>query len=322
MAQDLLSHGANINSRDPSSGQTVLALAARLGDVEMVEYLLDHRADAGLTAFTGTSVLHAAALDRGAEERQREVSRILIRHGVVLNSRNSLRETPLFVAARSGNTGMVRDLLEAGADPHLTDYAGQTALFDAAGGGELGAVQALLSAGVDINRQPASRLSSSSDSHQAAGQMALNENFLKGGSLQRGLVGNEKPQEFIEVETGSEVPNYVTREFTVQADDIISVELHNNSQVGHIHDWALIKPGTLKKVERLAKETSSTWDWIPETSDILAVVPMTKPGESSIRLFRAPDQPGDYPFLCTYPGHGMAMNGVLHVVDAVKHDKE
>jgi azurin len=29
--------------------------------------------------------------------------------------------------------------------------------------------------------------------------------------------------------------------------------------------------------------------------------------------FRAPSEPGDSPFVCTFPGHWRVMNGVLHV---------
>ena len=29
--------------------------------------------------------------------------------------------------------------------------------------------------------------------------------------------------------------------------------------------------------------------------------------------FTAPAEPGDYPYICTFPGHWRLMNGVLHV---------
>jgi hypothetical protein len=151
-------------------------------------------------------------------------------------------------------------------------------------------------------------------SHQEAGQAALNQNFLKGGELQRGLLGNENPQEFIQVETSTESPSFITRSFTVHAGDIVSVTLRNHSKIGQSHDWVLVKPGTRAKVQKDARNTPEIWDWIPESSDVLAVVPLTKPGESTIGLFKAPSKPGDYPFLSTYAGRGNAMNGVLHVI--------
>lgn len=149
---------------------------------------------------------------------------------------------------------------------------------------------------------------------QAAGQAAMNETFLKGGLLQRSLKGHVQAQEFITVETGKNVPKYLKREFTVHAGKIVSVTLHNHSQLNQEHDWVLVQPGTRNDVQAAARKTPLIWQWIPDTPDILAFVPMTKPGKSTTRLFRAPSEPGDYPFLCTFPGHGNVMNGILHVI--------
>ena len=46
---------------------------------------------------------------------------------------------------------------------------------------------------------------------------------------------------------------------------------------------------------------------VPETEDVIAWTDITPPaGETAIR-FRVPEEPGRYPFLCTFPGHWMAM---------------
>ena len=150
--------------------------------------------------------------------------------------------------------------------------------------------------------------------NQAAGRAPLDENFLEGGSLQRGLTGKEVPQEFLNLETRPENPGFMTREFTVHTGKIVSAVLRNRSREGDSADWVLVKPGTKGLVQEKAENTRPIWQSIPETSDVLAVVPMTKPGESKIRLFRVPEQPGDYPFLCTIADRGMIMNGILHVV--------
>ena len=36
-------------------------------------------------------------------------------------------------------------------------------------------------------------------------------------------------------------------------------------------------------------------------------------GGSFTISFMLPKQPGDYPYICTFPGHWMVMNGVMHV---------
>jgi len=150
---------------------------------------------------------------------------------------------------------------------------------------------------------------------QEAGQTVLADPSIKGGFLQKGLKNTEKAQEYIVVETGMGAPRYATRSLTVHAGKLVRVTLRNNSKVGQSDNWVLVKPGTREQVESAARQTPQGREWIPESSAVLAFVPVTKPGHSSARLFRAPNQPGDYPYLCTYAGRGESMNGVLHVID-------
>ena len=37
-------------------------------------------------------------------------------------------------------------------------------------------------------------------------------------------------------------------------------------------------------------------------------------GQSEIIEFTAPAAPGDYPYLCSFPGHWRIMNGILRVL--------
>jgi azurin len=36
-------------------------------------------------------------------------------------------------------------------------------------------------------------------------------------------------------------------------------------------------------------------------------------GKEQVIEFTAPTKPGDYPYVCTFPGHHLLMRGVLHV---------
>ena len=37
-------------------------------------------------------------------------------------------------------------------------------------------------------------------------------------------------------------------------------------------------------------------------------------GESFQLNFKAPSEPGDYPFICSFPGHWRMMKGILKVI--------
>lgn len=150
---------------------------------------------------------------------------------------------------------------------------------------------------------------------QAAGRKSSDERVSsEGGPLQQRLSGTETPQEYIHIETAREVPRFATRKFTVHAGRIISVTLTNNSKVGHSENWVLVKPGSRKLVEEAAQRMPLPGNGVPKSANVLAFVPMTRPGQSEVRLFRAPDQPGDYPYLSTNAGRGEVMNGILHVI--------
>lgn len=64
--------------------------------------------------------------------------------------------TALHAAAQGGLDGVIRDLIEAGADASTRNRAGQTALFDAVAAQSAPALQALLEAGADPNLADAS----------------------------------------------------------------------------------------------------------------------------------------------------------------------
>ncbi|MFC6092804.1 ankyrin repeat domain-containing protein [Saccharothrix sp. BKS2] len=93
-----------------------------------------------------TLLLNAVRRDDVAEVRG------LLRNGVDLNSRGSDGLTPLMIAAGKGNAGLVRLLVDAGADVYTTDSAaGGTALHKAVQGGDLETVKALVEAGAFID---------------------------------------------------------------------------------------------------------------------------------------------------------------------------
>lgn len=110
--------------------------------------------------------------------------------------------------------------------------------------------------------------------------------------------------------------SFATREIRVKAGEPIRLTLKNPDVVPH--NWALLKPDTLQSVGQLANQLVADpagWarHYIPESDDVLVytdIVPAKK--EFSV-FFHAPAEPGSYPYLCTFPGHWMVMNGRMIV---------
>lgn len=82
------------------------------------------------------------------------------------------------------------------------------------------------------------------------------------------------------------------------------------------HNFVLLKKGGNPKdfADRCASARDT--DFIaPSVKDqVLASTRLVGPGETAEATFAAPRQPGDYVFLCSFPGHyALGMKGVLSV---------
>jgi azurin len=119
----------------------------------------------------------------------------------------------------------------------------------------------------------------------------------------------------ITIEAGKNL-SYSMRSFKVRASEPIKLTFVNPDSVPH--NWALIKPNTLTRVGDLvnkiiAEPDAASRQYIPRTSDVLAYTDIVVPQDQFTISFRAPATPGRYPYLCTFPGHWMVMNGEMIV---------
>jgi azurin len=128
----------------------------------------------------------------------------------------------------------------------------------------------------------------------------------------RGRIANARP---MTIRTGSQL-SFETRTLRAQAGERIALTLENPDVVPH--NWALVKPGTLDRVGNLANlmigdPEAALRHYVPQSSDVLAYTDVVLPRDQFTIYFTVPDQPGRYPFLCTFPGHWKVMNGELLV---------
>jgi ankyrin repeat protein len=144
----LIDQAENLDSPG-SDGTPALHWLVLTDDLDTAARLLDAGADPGLTTRYGVSPLSLAAGNGNAA-----MIRLLIEAGADPNAPNAIGEPMLMAAAESGEVQAVVALLEHGArvDERDTDFA-QTALMVAARGGETGIARVLLEAGADPNAQ-------------------------------------------------------------------------------------------------------------------------------------------------------------------------
>jgi putative heme-binding domain-containing protein len=88
------------------------------------------------------------------------------------------------------------------------------------------------------------------------------------------------------------------------------------------HNLVIVKPESLQKIgleaERLTADPNAVQNhFVPKSPLVLAATKLLQPRDRESLLFAVPGQLGDYPFVCTYPGHWRTMNGVLHVVKSL-----
>lgn len=115
------------------------------------------------------------------------------------------------------------------------------------------------------------------------------------------------------------VPNqmqFSPKEFTVKAGATVRLVFKNPDLM--IHNFVLLKPGAEEEVGALADRMAKQQDaakrgYIPKSSKILQASGLVDPGTSEEFEFRAPKEPGRYPYICTFPGHWRLMRGVMVV---------
>jgi azurin len=82
------------------------------------------------------------------------------------------------------------------------------------------------------------------------------------------------------------------------------------------HNWVLLQKGTDVMAFSTAALPAKATDYIPDSmkSAVLAHTKLLGPKQVEELVFTAPTEPGEYPFICSFPAHAMAgMRGVMVV---------
>ena len=96
----------------------------------------------------------------------------------------------------------------------------------------------------------------------------------------------------------------------------IEITLNNTDDMPH--NIVIFRRGTIAEYEKelfgsLNEPNAQLRGFVPDSPNVLVVSRLLNAGESTVVTFDAPAEPGEYPFVCSFPGHWATMRGVLRI---------
>jgi len=113
---------------------------------------------------------------------------------------------------------------------------------------------------------------------------------------------------------------YKQKEFTVAPGATIKLVFDNSATAPSMqHNVVVLSKAPSDEVFRRVGEggmqAGSANEYVPDDPAVLAATDMSQPGETVSVTFTAPEETGDYGYVCTFPGHWATMQGTMHVKD-------
>jgi putative heme-binding domain-containing protein len=107
----------------------------------------------------------------------------------------------------------------------------------------------------------------------------------------------------------------------VEAGQPVAIVLINEDAMPH--NLVVVTPGAVEEIGTAAEKMPPEPDaqgrhYTPDSPKVLHATKLVDPGQQAKLSFTAPDEPGDYQYVCTFPGHWRRMNGTLAVVKDVE----
>ena len=96
------------------------------------------------------------------------------------------------------------------------------------------------------------------------------------------------------------------------------VEITLNNTDDMPHNIVIFRRGTIAEYEKelfgsLNEPNAQLRGFVPDSPNVLVASRLLNAGESTVVTFDAPTEPGEYPFVCSFPGHWATMRGVLRI---------
>lgn len=104
--------------------------------------------------------------------------------------------------------------------------------------------------------------------------------------------------------------------FTVKAGSQVTIDFENPDFMQH--NLVIGQKGTMETIGKAADELArdpkgAEQNYVPQTPEVIIATALVDPEGRESLVFVAPTEPGEYPFVCTVPGHWRIMNGIMIV---------
>ena len=127
---------------------------------------------------------------------------------------------------------------------------------------------------------------------------------------------NDPNVQIVKIKSIREMLQFDVKNFTVKAGKTVEIVFENPDAMQH--NMVIGKPKSLEKIGKAADKMITDPDgaaknYVPNISEILFSSTLVNPDQTIRLRFTVPDKKGNYPYVCTFPGHWRIMNGVMKV---------
>jgi azurin len=136
------------------------------------------------------------------------------------------------------------------------------------------------------------------------------------GSPAPGPAAGNRPVQAITVSVVVGQMKFDRSVIAVRAGQRVEITLVNGDDMQH--NLVIFARGPMAMYEKelfgsMNEPNAQLRGFVPDSPNVLAASRLLNAGESTVLAFDAPSVPGDYPFVCSFPGHWLTMRGVLRV---------